>query len=143
MAEWGEFTIEVFGSAANSLWTKESDIDLEISLPDFMDENPCNILSCVQAALEPISLEADKVFGSRIPLIKVSLDNPKAEVDISVNNPLAIHNSRLLYSYFVLDQRVHILCKSFKLILKQNEVLDGSKRYLSTYCMCMMVIAYL
>lgn len=44
-ANFGEFSLEVFGSAANSLWTKESDIDIEISMPEYIEANPCDILS--------------------------------------------------------------------------------------------------
>jgi DNA polymerase sigma len=93
MQDYDDFTIEVFGSSANSLWTRDSDIDLEISMPDYMDHNPCDILSDIDAALRPLGADTERIFGSRIPLITLKLESPPAIVDISVNNPLAIHNS--------------------------------------------------
>lgn len=63
-ASFGEFSLEVFGSAANSLWTKDSDIDIEISLPDHIEANPCDILSEIENALGSLGAETEKIFGS-------------------------------------------------------------------------------
>ena len=83
----------------------------------------------------------ERVFKSWIPLLKFSYEN--YAVDLTCNNLMGIHNSWLLLAYWTFDQRAHILIKCLKYHLKQQGVIDGAAWYLTSYALCLMVIAFL
>jgi len=87
--------VTAFGSSANSLWNNNSDIDLEILLEDYLGENPCDLLNMMLPHFKEFAKGRyiDKIFGSRIPLLKFTWDAYDIEIDVTVNNKVGVHNS--------------------------------------------------
>ena len=144
--KYGEnFTIEVFGSSANSLWLDDSDIDLMITFPLHMDKNSVSLLKDV---ITPVRKIADHgkieiVFVSRVPLLKFTEFYTKLQIDLTVNNTLPKANSRLLYQYCKFDQRSHILNIIIKKLFKKCNLIGTQQKYLSSFALSNLIIAFL
>ncbi|CAN0346387.1 unnamed protein product, partial [Hapterophycus canaliculatus] len=87
---------------------------------------------------------------SRVPVVKTCapehLWGPTGrpvECDISVNNLVAVHNTRLVKTYTELDPRCHRLLYLVKDWSKARGVNDSSKGTLSSYGHCVSVLHYL
>lgn len=79
----------------------------------------------------------------KVPLIKYQDAQTGIDVDISVNNILAMYNSDLIYTYCQIDQRFHIMATFLKHWAKKVKIIGASHGYLSSYALVMMIIAFL
>ena len=79
----------------------------------------------------------------KVPILKYEDALSGLDVDISVNNVLAMYNSDLIYTYGQVDQRFHILATFLKHWGKQVNIIGAPNGYLSSYALVMMVIAFL
>ncbi|CAM9856546.1 unnamed protein product, partial [Ectocarpus sp. 4 AP-2014] len=90
------------------------------------------------------------VHRSRVPVVKTCVPRRlwgpagrPIECDISVNNLVAVHNTRLVKAYTDLDPRCHRLLYLVKAWAKARGVGDSSKGTLSSYGHCLTVLHYL
>eukprot|EP00903_Cladosiphon_okamuranus_P012359 g11587.t1 len=90
------------------------------------------------------------VHKCRVPVVKTTapqrLWGPTGQpcrVDVSVNNLIAVHNTRLLKAYADLDPRCHRLLYIVKNWSKARGVNDSSKGTLSSYAHCITALHYL
>ncbi|CAN0330844.1 unnamed protein product, partial [Ectocarpus sp. 8 AP-2014] len=90
------------------------------------------------------------VHRSRVPVVKTCVPRRlwgpagrPIECDISVNNLVAVHNTRLVKAYTDLDPRCHRLLYLVKAWAKARGVGDSSKGTLSSYGHCLTVLYYL
>ena len=83
------------------------------------------------------------VPAMKVPLIKYQDAQTGIDVDISVNNILAMYNSDLIYTYCQIDQRFHIMATFLKHWAKKVKIIGASHGYLSSYALVMMIIAFL
>lgn len=145
-SEFGDnFSVEVTGSGGNSLWSGSSDVDLVIVFWDYLHDDIVNIM---KSMLSPLRNVADKrsiecVFKARIPVLKFVEKESKISVDITCNNTLPIHNTRLIYEYCLFDQRAHIMMITIKNLFKNCGIIDAANGNLSSYAICNMIIAFL
>ncbi|KAF8822064.1 polynucleotide adenylyltransferase [Cardiosporidium cionae] len=140
--------INLFGSVVNGFWTKNSDVDISLQL------NGCSKRTDQVKALRrvAISLQAYPTstlvarFNAKVPIIYWS---PKFEVccadcpigcDISVNNSLAIVNSKLIATYVKLDSRLKMLGIAVKNWAKSRGINDRSKGTLSSFALILLLI---
>lgn len=115
------FELRRFGSTVNSLGTYDSDLDICMTLKnnptgkgvDCIDilKNVCSVLSSVKrvSGLRP-------VLTARVPILRFKYAN--FEIDLSMYNRCAIHNSELLKKYSELDHRVKIIVYLVKRLAK-------------------------
>ena len=87
--------------------------------------------------------EIEGVFGSRVPLLKFKDSRSSIDVDISVNNTIGIPNSKMTKLYCEFDQRTHIMITYLRSLFKKSNLLHGDQGSLSSYCIILMVIAFL
>lgn len=135
-----------FGSAVNGLWTPESDVDVCIRIPGSNTRNAqiqalrkmaAELKTCSSHFLEPR-------FGAQVPILHWSPRMPGGiACDISVNNILAVANSRLLGRYVKFDNRVRILGFCVKAWASARGINDRSKGTISSFALVLMLINFL
>ena len=97
-------TLEAFGSSQSGLSLIGGDIDLCLKVPD---TNPKQILRRLKGLLDARGMEQITLISkARIPIIKFHDPKSGFDVDISINNSLALHNTELLSTYAQLDPAV-------------------------------------
>ena len=155
--------ILVYGSAASGLCERLSDIDATVKV-DFptLSERFYGVRS-IPAASETRALCAESVQaianfiyehpeygfsvkqlipGAKVPIVVLMAAGGQT-VDISINNELPIHNTRLLRAYATLDDRVRILVLSVKRWARLVGVSDAKLANLSSYSWTLMCVYYL
>ena len=96
---YGNYQVLVSGSAENSLFDEESDIDLIFVFPEAMDADPIEILKQMTYRLNNYTENIEWIYRAWIPLIKFTESITGLNVDISVNNPIASYNTRTILTY--------------------------------------------
>lgn len=138
--------LELFGSTVNNLGSIDSDLDICMTIRD----NPtgenvdcvrilqriCEILSRIKEikSLEPI-------LTARVPILRFKYEI--FDVDLSMYNQCATHNSQLLKTYSLIDVRVAQIFYLVKRFAKECGIADASKCSLSSYAWALLVIHYL
>uniref|UniRef100_A0A7S3J5U9 Poly(A) RNA polymerase mitochondrial-like central palm domain-containing protein n=1 Tax=Euplotes harpa TaxID=151035 RepID=A0A7S3J5U9_9SPIT len=87
--------------------------------------------------------DIESIFNSRVPLLKFKHAKTMIDIDICLNNSIGIPNSRMTRLFSEFDQRAHIMIKYLRTLLKQSGLLNGEQGCLSSYCIILMVIAFL
>ncbi|XP_009884143.1 PREDICTED: terminal uridylyltransferase 7 isoform X3 [Charadrius vociferus] len=83
------------------------------------------------------------ITTAKVPIVKFFHVRSGLEVDISLYNTLALHNTRLLSSYAAIDPRVKYLCYTMKVFTKICDIGDASRGSLSSYAYTLMVLYFL
>eukprot|EP01022_Parablepharisma_sp_SALTPOND_P014591 TRINITY_DN19_c0_g1_i1.p1 TRINITY_DN19_c0_g1~~TRINITY_DN19_c0_g1_i1.p1 ORF type:complete len:1089 (-),score=90.52 TRINITY_DN19_c0_g1_i1:16664-19930(-) len=147
------YSFKVYGSAANTFWTNESDIDITLVVEEAFLLAPVtsvfkrlqlNYLEKAAAAIKARKIgNVEVIRSARIPIIKYDDSLTKIKCDINVNNLLGVVNSSLIAAYATYDQRFHILGYFIKEWAKDNNVQGGDKHMLTSYAYLNMLIQYL
>ncbi len=135
-----------FGSAINGFWTPNSDIDVCIQLAGCRRRaDQINALKKIANALHSVSSHyIEPRFGARVPIIHWAPRRPGyLACDISINNNLAVINSRLVGTYCRLDERIPPLGTAIKYWAKARGINDRSRGTLSSFSLLLMVIHFL
>jgi DNA polymerase sigma len=135
-----------FGSALNGFWSPNSDIDVCIQLPGCRRRaDQINALRKVANALHSISSHyIEPRFGARVPIIHWAPRRPGyLACDISINNNLAVINSRLVGTYCDIDPRMRKLGMAIKYWAKARGINDRSRGTLSSFSILLMLINFL
>jgi hypothetical protein len=77
---------------------------------------------------------------ARIPVLKFKLPQSSTKVDITINNELPLHNTRLLKAYADIDPRVRQLIFLVKHWAKQRYINDAYTGSLSSYAWVLMCV---
>ena len=154
--DYGDFAdlfegIEVYGSSKNGFRLMSSDYDYSIKFSEFLDER--DFLSAfydhVESFLESnydsdeYEIEAKLDESIRVPVVDLKLKRGNISLSFSVNNKLAIYNSKLLFAYSQFDQRCRKLGLLVKIWAKKHNVLGSYKGYLCSYALILLVICFL
>ena len=135
-----------FGSAVNGFWSPNSDIDVCVQLAGCRRRaDQVNALRKVANALHSISSHfIEPRFGARVPIIHWAPRRPGyLACDISVNNNLAVVNSRLVGAYCRIDPRMAPLGMAIKHWAKSRGINDRSRGTLSSFSLLLMLIHFL
>eukprot|EP00928_Gymnodinium_smaydae_P079982 TRINITY_DN63795_c0_g1_i1.p1 TRINITY_DN63795_c0_g1~~TRINITY_DN63795_c0_g1_i1.p1 ORF type:complete len:470 (-),score=53.26 TRINITY_DN63795_c0_g1_i1:216-1580(-) len=135
-----------FGSAVNGLWTPHSDVDVCVRVPGATTRS-AQIRALQQIAGELRRSKTHKVeprFGAQVPILRWAPVRPgMVACDVSVNNILAVANSRLLGAYSALDPRVRVLGLCLKAWAQARGINDRSRGTLSSFAIALMLIHFL
>mmetsp|Transcript_168185 Transcript_168185/g.540304 ORF Transcript_168185/g.540304 Transcript_168185/m.540304 type:complete len:923 (+) Transcript_168185:63-2831(+) len=82
------------------------------------------------------------ITDARVPILKLE-SSEKVAIDVSFNNTMPLHNSKLLRSYANLDIKVQHLGRLVKWWAKKRCVNDAHEGTLSSYSHILLVIHYL
>ncbi|CAF1401308.1 unnamed protein product, partial [Adineta steineri] len=134
------------GSAYNGFGFRQSDLDVCVLLKDQTEELNIIILEKLFRIIqsEPQKFrDMELVRDARVPIIRCIDNQFNIEVDLSVNNALAVENTRLLKTYTEIHFRVSQLGYMLKHLVKICDIGDASKGTLSSYAYINMVIHFL
>lgn len=133
--------LSAFGSAESGLSLKGGDFDLCLQIPD---ANEKKILKKIGGMLRGQGMEDVQIItGAKVPIVKFIDPRSGLHVDISINNTLALHNTRLLSSYANADSRVKELAICVKHWALHRNVSDSVNGTLSSYAWSILVINHL
>ncbi|NXK38516.1 TUT7 uridylyltransferase, partial [Piprites chloris] len=140
--------LDLFGSSKNGFGFKQSDLDICMTIDG---RKTAEGLDCIRI-IEDLAKVLKKQSGLRnvlpittakVPIVKFFHVRSGLEVDISLYNTLALHNTRLLSSYAAIDPRVKYLCYTMKVFTKMCDIGDASRGSLSSYAYTLMVLYFL
>jgi len=138
--------VSPFGSAVNGFWSPNSDIDVCVQIPGCRTRgSQVEALRKIASCLHSISTHyIEPRFGARVPIIHWA---PRKEgylaCDISINNNLAVVNSRLVGAYSNIDDRMIYLGMALKHWAKLRGINDRSRGTLSSFSIVLMLIHFL
>ncbi|CAD2098249.1 conserved Plasmodium protein, unknown function [Plasmodium vinckei brucechwatti] len=138
-----------FGSVINGFWMKNSDIDICIQIPILLNrKDQINFLKKICLILNNYHNGIiEQRFSAKVPIIHFYCDDHKnsfqLSCDISVNNILAVINSKLIQKYVSIDKRLQLMGIALKYWSKNRNINDRSKGFLSSFSLILMVIHFL
>lgn len=122
---------------------KQEDKETSVLASHFKKMDPVKALCDIRRILRPLTNgNIEGIFGAKVPILKFNHVSTGIECDLSINNTNGIPNSRLTRIYCEFDQRVHIVVKYLRNILKQAGLLQGDQGCLNSYSIILMVIAF-
>jgi DNA polymerase sigma len=147
VGRWPEARVVLFGSAANGMAVAGgNDIDVCLQLDAAGDDREAKA-AAVEAAAEALEAagmaEILALPRARVPVVKFTVPATGTKVDVTVNNRLAVANTKLLADYAALDGRLAGLVMLVKHWAKRRAVNDPYSGTLSSYCYVLMCIACL
>ncbi|KAF9956170.1 hypothetical protein BGZ65_002925 [Modicella reniformis] len=132
-------TVQLLGSFANGLSSQTSDADLTA-----LDTSNYLTIQTLAAVLKRRGYRnVVPIPNAKVPI--VTFKDPRMNIlcDMSINESVAIENSRLIKTYGAIDNRVRIIWFSLKQIAKRYGILSAKKGFLSSYALTLMLITYL
>ncbi|XP_065578770.1 terminal uridylyltransferase 7-like [Artemia franciscana] len=146
-ARFPKAIIQPFGSCNNGFGFANSDLDLCFMLRDNPAGEGIDAVKIVYQLAghlmrNPNFSSIHPIVTAKVPIVKGYYVPGDLEMDISVYNVLAVHNTRLLYTYAYIDQRVQYLGYLSKALAKVCDIGDASKGSLSSYAFIQMVLYY-
>lgn len=151
--EWPGAGIDIYGSAGNGLGLRSADIDMSLYMPDSVTRSsngadvsaqPRDILARLATIMEENNIAIlSKLLEARVPVIKMHDPDSKVQIDVCMNNILAVRNTKLLKAYVDLDPRFRSVCILVKLWAKRRDLNDAYRGTLSSYAYTLLVIHYL
>ena len=147
LSHWKDGKVLLFGSAANGLSVKSSnDIDVSLQLPAVGDDvtEKGEIIDTAAELLEAAGMtDILALPKARVPVVKFTVPATGTKVDVTVNNTLAVVNTKLLADYCKIDPRLAQLVAIVKHWAKKRGVNDPYRGTLSSYCYVLMCIYHL
>ncbi|KAL8623783.1 hypothetical protein ACOMHN_054089 [Nucella lapillus] len=146
-----EASVEVFGSTMSGFGFFSSDLDICVNFGG-EDEKENDESRLTKKRLQKVAgimfrlktfTNIQVIASARVPIIKLRHIETQVDLDISIDNCLAIHNTRLLRCYSKIDERVRILGLAVKVFAKACEINDASLGSLSSYTYILMMLHYL
>ncbi|KAF9563049.1 hypothetical protein EC968_005013 [Mortierella alpina] len=130
--------LHITGSYANGLCGRTSDVDVTLTGPTQGID--------VYWLAEILSQRYEKILTiakARVPIVTFWHRELDISCDISINQELSIHNSKLVKTYEAIDPRVQTIWFSLKHLAKKQGILSAKDGFLSSYALTMMLITYL
>ncbi|KAG1670109.1 hypothetical protein FOA52_013685 [Chlamydomonas sp. UWO 241] len=141
--EWPEARVRLFGSAANELCIgNNNDIDVCMELPGMEDNDAKAAIVTRLGQLFTMACMADvhAIPRARVPVCKARHPGNGTRFDVTVNNHLALINTKLLRDYAALDPRLRQLVFLVKQWAKARGVNDSYRGSLSSYAYVLLCI---
>ena len=130
-----------FGSAESGLSLKGADLDLCLQIPD---ANQKKTLKRIGGMLRGQGMEkVQTISRAKVPIVKFIDPRSGLNVDISINNTLALYNTNLLSAYAKLDKRVRDLAICVKHWALHRNLSDSANGTFSSYAWSILVINHL
>ena len=163
-------SLHIYGSNNNGFGTKRSDMDLALlmdlkkyplknpedynhllniigSETELKDTHERIVFSQLCEKLHEIEAEnIDMRYSARVRII--NFQTPKKvrkliEIDLCINNQVAVYNTQLLKTYSLINERVPRLGVAVKIWAKARDIADPRNGSLSSYAYIILVIYYL
>lgn len=134
-------SLAAFGSSETGLSLKRGDLDLCLVVPD---GNQKRIVKRISGMMNGQGMENVKAISrATVPIVKFTDPRSGIDVDISINNTLALHNTKLLAQYSQLDERVKNLVICIKYWAFHRNISDAYSGTFSSYAWSILAIQHL
>ncbi|MGA0331801.1 MAG: hypothetical protein ACO3MI_05495 [Candidatus Poseidoniaceae archaeon] len=131
--------VEAFGSTVTNLSIGTGDLDLCLS---FKGKQPAKVLQKLSGLLHEEGMEnIQSIPKARIPIVKFKDPRSGLDVDISLDNRLAIHNSEMLKSY-AQEERLQRLVQMVKYWASRRGINNAFEGTLSSYAWTLLSIQH-
>ncbi len=131
--------VEAFGSSVTNLSIGTGDLDLCLS---FKNNTPRKVLRKISGLLHEEGMEDIQLIPkARIPIVKFKDPRSGLDVDISLDNRLAIYNSMMLKSY-AQEERLQLLVKMVKYWASRRGINNAFEGSLSSYAWTLLTIQH-
>ncbi|KAG0318829.1 hypothetical protein BGZ97_003210 [Linnemannia gamsii] len=133
--------VHLFGSFASGLCGMSSDADMTVY--NLRASSPsCPPIVELAKVLRQIGYQrVTSIPRARVPIASWKLYG--IQCDANLNQPMGVHNSKLISRYANIDDRFKTLWFSIKQIGKQHGIISASTGFLSSYALTMMLIVFL
>ena len=132
--------LQAFGSSQTGLNLRNGDVDLCLIINA---KDVKKILKRMLGILNDQCMEdIVTIPRARIPIVKFRDPRSGFEVDIAINNSLALHNTELLKAYAECDSRVKELILTVKHWALQRAICDAYEGTFSSYGWTLLAIAH-
>ena len=132
--------LQAFGSSQTGLNLRNGDVDLCLIINA---KDVKKILKRMRGILNDQGMEdIVTIPRARIPIVKFRDPRSGFEVDIAINNSLALHNTELLKAYAECDSRVKELILTVKHWALQRAICDAYEGTFSSYGWTLLAIAH-
>nr|XP_006135950.1 terminal uridylyltransferase 7 isoform X2 [Pelodiscus sinensis] len=140
--------LNLFGSSKNGFGFKQSDLDICMTFDGLETAEGLDCIRIIEELAKVLKKHSGlrnvlPITTAKVPIVKFFHVRSGLEVDISLYNTLALHNTRLLSSYGAIDPRVKYLCYTMKVFTKMCDIGDASRGSLSSYAYTLMVLYFL
>ncbi|NXL52867.1 TUT7 uridylyltransferase, partial [Podilymbus podiceps] len=140
--------LNLFGSSKNGFGFKQSDLDICMTIDGLETAEGLDCIRIIEDLAKVLKKQSGlrnvlPITTAKVPIVKFFHVGSGLEVDISLYNTLALHNTRLLSSYAAIDPRVKYLCYTMKVFTKICDIGDASRGSLSSYAYTLMVLYFL
>lgn len=140
--------LNLFGSSKNGFGFKQSDLDICMTMDGLETAEGLDCIRIIEDLAKVLKKQSGlrnvlPITTAKVPIVKFFHVRSGLEVDISLYNTLALHNTRLLSSYAAIDPRVKYLCYTMKVFTKMCDIGDASRGSLSSYAYTLMVLYFL
>ncbi|NXX76519.1 TUT7 uridylyltransferase, partial [Urocolius indicus] len=140
--------LNLFGSSKNGFGFKQSDLDICMTMAGMETAEGLDCIKIIEELAKVLKKQSGlrnvlPITTAKVPIVKFFHVRSGLEVDISLYNTLALHNTRLLSSYAAIDPRVKYLCYTMKVFTKVCDIGDASRGSLSSYAYTLMVLYFL
>ncbi|KAM6392196.1 terminal uridylyltransferase 7 isoform 1-T1 [Rhynochetos jubatus] len=140
--------LTLFGSSKNGFGFKQSDLDICMTINGLETAEGLDCIRIIEELAKVLKKQPGlrnvlPITTAKVPIVKVFHVRSGLEIDISLYNTLALHNTRLLSSYAAIDPRVKYLCYTMKVFAKICDIGDASRGSLSSYAYTLMVLYFL
>ncbi|XP_042733322.1 terminal uridylyltransferase 7 isoform X1 [Lagopus leucura] len=140
--------LNLFGSSKNGFGFKQSDLDICMTMDGLETAEGLDCIKIIEDLAKVLKKQSGlrnvlPITTAKVPIVKFFHIRSGLEVDISLYNTLALHNTRLLSSYAAIDPRVKYLCYTMKVFTKMCDIGDASRGSLSSYAYTLMVLYFL
>ena len=155
--------LDICGSCSSDLFTRESDVDLSIHIPQLerniskkneRDRAKRIIVNLRDTLQRDFSKEFERLIAvryARLPVLKgnffTTMHNRKRQLtisfDVCLSNDMAVANSKLLRQYAMIDRKTKSLILAVLTWAKENNISEASLGWWSSYAWTNMAIFYL
>ncbi|KAM6188168.1 LOW QUALITY PROTEIN: terminal uridylyltransferase 7-like [Sarcoramphus papa] len=140
--------LNLFGSSKNGFGFKQSDLDMYMTIDGLETAEGLDCIRIIEDLAKVLKKHSGlrnvlSITTAKVPIVKFFHVRSGLEVDISLYNTLALHNTRLLSSYAAIYPRVKYLCYTMKVFTKMCDIGDASRGSLSSYAYTLMVLYFL
>ncbi|KAM6328384.1 terminal uridylyltransferase 7 isoform 5-T6 [Alca torda] len=140
--------LNLFGSSKNGFGFKQSDLDICMTVDGLETAEGLDCIRIIEDLAKVLKKQTGlrnvlPITTAKVPIVKFFHVRSGLEVDISLYNTLALHNTRLLSTYAAIDPRVKYLCYTMKVFTKICDIGDASRGSLSSYAYTLMVLYFL
>ncbi|BFZ55480.1 hypothetical protein PYCC9005_002521 [Savitreella phatthalungensis] len=137
------FVAELFGSGGTGLYSPASDIDVCCYHGIYPPERLVRIWDLKRCLTRCRDFKSITAVEAKIPIVKMVHAQSGLKVDVSIENTVAIENTKLIKLYCDLDSRVRPLLFALKTWCKSRAISHPEEGSLSSYSWTLLMLHYL